>query len=185
MCGRFVVFSNLETLVAHFAVDRVETPVTASYNVAPSRPVAAVVRREDQNLLVPLRWGLVPFWAKDASIATRLINARAETAADKAVLPRGLPKTALPFGGRRVLRVAGGARAQAAGLHHPDGRGADGLRRPLGGLGRPGAGCDPLEDLHDFNHCGEPRPAGDPRPDAARSEARRLPQLARPAAVGP
>ena len=83
MCGRFVVFSNLETLVAHFGVDRAETPVTASCNVAPSQPVAAVVRQGEQHLLVHLRWALVPFWAKDGSIDKRLINARAETAADK------------------------------------------------------------------------------------------------------
>ena len=101
VCGRFVVFSNLERLVVHFAIDRVEAPVAASYNVAPSQPVAAVVRRGDQNLLVHLRWGLVPFWAKDAAIANRLINARAETAADK-------PSFRTAFRKRRCLVAADG-----------------------------------------------------------------------------
>ena len=53
------------------------------WNVAPTQPVPAVRREEDGRHLVTLRWGLVPFWADDPSIGARLINARAETLAEK------------------------------------------------------------------------------------------------------
>ena len=54
MCGRFVVFSNLEELQAHFQINRVETEVSASYNVAPTQQVLSVIRKNDQNVLVRL-----------------------------------------------------------------------------------------------------------------------------------
>jgi putative SOS response-associated peptidase YedK len=115
VCGRFVVFSNLETLVAHFAVDRVEAPAAASYNVAPSQPVAAVVRQGKQNVLVHFQWGLVPFWAKDPKIASRLINARAETASTK-------PSFRAAFRKRRCLVAADG---------FYEWRGAPGQKQPV------------------------------------------------------
>ncbi len=101
MCGRFVVFSNLEALQTHFQVDRVEAEVSASYNVAPTHQVLSVIRRDDQNVLVRLRWGLVPFWAKDPTIGNRMINARAETVDSK-------PSFKAAFRKRRCLVVADG-----------------------------------------------------------------------------
>jgi putative SOS response-associated peptidase YedK len=101
VCGRFVVFSNLETLQTHFHIDHVETEVSASYNVAPTQQVLSVIRTDDQNVLVRLHWGLVPFWAKDPAIGNRLINARAETVDSK-------PSFRAAFGKRRCLVVADG-----------------------------------------------------------------------------
>lgn len=101
MCGRFVVFSNLEALQTHFQVDRVEAEVSASYNVAPTHQVLSVIRRDDLNVLVRLRWGLVPFWAKDPTIGNRMINARAETVDSK-------PSFKAAFRKRRCLVVADG-----------------------------------------------------------------------------
>lgn len=115
MCGRFVVFSNLERLVAHFAIDRAEAPVVANYNVAPSQPVATVVRQGEQNLLVHFQWGLVPFWAQDPKIASRLINARAETASTK-------PSFRAAFRKRRCLLPADG---------FYEWRGAPGRKQPV------------------------------------------------------
>lgn len=63
----------------------VDEPVAiqASYNIAPTDR-AAVLRLDDQRTKVSmLRWGLIPFWAKDKAIGNRLINARAETVAEK------------------------------------------------------------------------------------------------------
>ena len=58
--------------------------VEPRYNIAPTQYIAAIRDDEDkQRELVMLRWGLVPFWAKDASIGNRMINARAETVAEK------------------------------------------------------------------------------------------------------
>src|SRR5262249_5128296 len=55
------------------------------YNIAPTQPVAAVRATADagRRELVPLRWGLIPSWAKDPKIAARCINARAETVAEQ------------------------------------------------------------------------------------------------------
>jgi putative SOS response-associated peptidase YedK len=67
-----------------------EGPIApASYNVAPTQQVTAVIERpgkdgsEAQRQLRSLRWGLVPSWAKDLKIGARMINARMETLAEK------------------------------------------------------------------------------------------------------
>ncbi len=83
MCGRFTLFSGGPALQAHFQLP--ETPMLRPrYNIAPSQEVA-VVRSlgEGERSLGWLRWGLIPGWAKDPRIGHRLINARAETVAEK------------------------------------------------------------------------------------------------------
>jgi putative SOS response-associated peptidase YedK len=83
MCGRFAFYSPSEAAVALFGVST-SIAVEPRYNIAPTQYIAAV--RNDENKereLVMLRWGLVPFWAKEASIGNRMINARAETVAEK------------------------------------------------------------------------------------------------------
>ena len=82
MCGRFAQFSALETLREYFPIDRVSCDVTPSYNIAPTQEILAIIRKKDTQL-VKLRWGLVPFWAKSLSGASRLINARLETVRTK------------------------------------------------------------------------------------------------------
>ena len=60
------------------------TPVVPRYNIAPTQFIAGIRRDEDnQAELAMFRWGLIPFWAKDPSIGNRMINARAETVAEK------------------------------------------------------------------------------------------------------
>lgn len=83
MCGRFVGFRKIAELISAFPIDQTETTVTASYNIAPTQNVLAIVREQGQNRLKRLHWGLVPFWAKDTRIGQRMINARAETVASK------------------------------------------------------------------------------------------------------
>lgn len=61
-----------------------------SYNVAPTQEVAVVVQRDGRTSLEGMRWGLIPFWAKDPSIGSRMINARAESIADKPAFKRSL-----------------------------------------------------------------------------------------------
>ena len=83
MCGRFAFYSPSEAAVALFGVST-SIAVEPRYNIAPTQYIAAIRDDEDkQRELVMLRWGLVPFWAKDASIGNRMINARAETVAEK------------------------------------------------------------------------------------------------------
>jgi putative SOS response-associated peptidase YedK len=57
--------------------------IVPRYNVAPTQQVGIVRRADGQREFVFMRWGLVPMWAKDPSIGSRLINARSETAAEK------------------------------------------------------------------------------------------------------
>ncbi|MBW2407765.1 MAG: SOS response-associated peptidase [Deltaproteobacteria bacterium] len=101
MCGRFVGFRNLEQLRNFFPIDRAMCKVTASYNVAPSQEILAIVCREGENRLEKFHWGLVPFWAKDTSMGKRLVNARAETIASK-------PSFRNAFKKRRCLIIADG-----------------------------------------------------------------------------
>jgi len=83
MCGRFAFYSPSEAAVALFGVST-SVAVEPRYNIAPTQYIAAVRKDENkQRELVMLRWGLVPFWAKEASIGNRMINARAETVAEK------------------------------------------------------------------------------------------------------
>jgi len=83
MCGRFAFYSPSEAAVALFGVST-SIAVEPRYNIAPTQYIAAVRNDENkQREQVMLRWGLVPFWAKEASIGNRMINARAETVAEK------------------------------------------------------------------------------------------------------
>ncbi|GBC62102.1 SOS response-associated peptidase [Desulfonema ishimotonii] len=84
MCGRFAQHSTRETLIRHFAIETVTCDVTPAYNIAPTQEVLAVIARRERRL-GKLRWGLIPPWAGDMSGTARLINARAETVAQKPV----------------------------------------------------------------------------------------------------
>ncbi len=84
MCGRFTLFDSAASVAQGFGLTEVPS-LLPRYNIAPSQDVAAVrVPREGPaREIVLLRWGLVPSWAKDPSLGNRMINARAETAAEK------------------------------------------------------------------------------------------------------
>jgi putative SOS response-associated peptidase YedK len=101
MCGRFARTADVEEIQQAFAVTAIEAKPVASYNVAPTQPVAVVVQYEGQNVLTQMVWGLIPVWAKDVSIGSKMINARAETLAEKASFKR-------PLKNQRCLVVANG-----------------------------------------------------------------------------
>jgi putative SOS response-associated peptidase YedK len=101
MCGRYVVATPPQQLALDFdAVLGIEQ-YAPDYNVAPTKPVPAVLVREERRTLTTLRWGLIPFWAKDPSIGARMINARIETAAEKSAFRQS-------FARRRCLLPADG-----------------------------------------------------------------------------
>lgn len=86
MCGRFALITTGSELAEQFDVPLVQSPaLTARYNVAPTQPVTAVRLNRESGVreLTFLNWGLIPFWAKDPSIGSRMINARAETVTEK------------------------------------------------------------------------------------------------------
>lgn len=81
MCGRYTLTATGE-LQARFDIAGEAPGVAARYNVAPTQTLP-VVTRNSPNQLAVMRWGLIPSWAKDASVGNRMINARAETVAEK------------------------------------------------------------------------------------------------------
>jgi putative SOS response-associated peptidase YedK len=102
MCGRFTLATPEQDLVVQFNLPEIPD-LQPRYNIAPTQPVAAVrlPTAEGDRELVMLHWGLIPFWAKDPGIGSRMINARAETAADK-------PAFRAAFRRRRCLVPADG-----------------------------------------------------------------------------
>jgi len=87
MCGRFTIIRLSEFLDRFPWIVRTDAaPMPARYNVAPSQAVAAVTNQ--QSKIDYVRWGLVPSWAKDLSVGNRMINARAETLAEKPAFSR-------------------------------------------------------------------------------------------------
>lgn len=84
MCGRFSLIQNLHTIASRYdAVYASNLEYNERYNIAPSQQILAVINDGSTNRLGQLRWGLIPFWAKDAKIGYKMINARAETLQEK------------------------------------------------------------------------------------------------------
>jgi len=100
MCGRFTLTVDPGQLQDTFPWLNVPGDIPPRFNIAPSQPVA-VVANDGQNHLDFFVWGLIPSWAKDPQIGNRLINARAETLAEK-------PAFRAAFRRRRCLVLADG-----------------------------------------------------------------------------
>src|SRR3989442_10764456 len=101
MCGRFTLTTDLDHLEERFSFHAANLSYTPRYNIAPTQPVLTLMKEEGQRVGF-LRWGLIPSWAKDAAIGDRMINARAETVAEKPSFRRALQK-------RRCLVLADGS----------------------------------------------------------------------------
>jgi putative SOS response-associated peptidase YedK len=84
MCGRFTQsFTWAELIALYELVTDIEPQLTPSWNLAPTHNAGVIVLNERRPSFQSMRWGLVPFWAKDPSIGSKLINARSETLAEK------------------------------------------------------------------------------------------------------
>ena len=80
MCGRYTLTVSIEELMLRYLTEQPASGYhTPRYNVAPMQQVMAVVHDGERNRLGALRWGLVPSWAKEDTIGSKMINARAET----------------------------------------------------------------------------------------------------------
>ena len=101
MCGRYTLRTPVEKLAEEFGFDASSVEVPPNYNVAPTQEVAAVLSEGGERRLELLRWGLIPSWADDPGIGSRMINARAETAPEK-------PSFRRAFRERRCLIPADG-----------------------------------------------------------------------------
>jgi putative SOS response-associated peptidase YedK len=102
MCGRFTLSTSPQKLTELLPLFDIPD-LAPRYNIAPTQPVAAarIVPGPDRREVALLRWGLVPSWAEDPSIGNRMINARAETVAEK-------PSFRAAFRKRRCLILADG-----------------------------------------------------------------------------
>ncbi len=100
MCGRLVITSSAKQQLAAVSASRADPSPGPRYNLAPTQAVPAVLDCEPDAVRW-IRWGLIPAWAKDASISGKLFNARAETVAEKPAF-RG------PFRRQRCLVLADG-----------------------------------------------------------------------------
>lgn len=85
MCGRYRLSRRKQIIEEHFDSVSGEEDWSPRYNVAPTQPVPIIRQhpKEPRRELSLVRWGLIPSWAKDASGAAGMINARSETAATK------------------------------------------------------------------------------------------------------
>ncbi|HYX15906.1 MAG TPA: SOS response-associated peptidase [Nostoc sp.] len=102
MCGRFTLNQSPEALAQVFDVEPV-LDFAGGYNIAPTQMVATVLQNpeSEKREFKQLYWGLIPSWAKDAGMGAKLINARAETVAEK-------PSFRSAFKHRRCLVIADG-----------------------------------------------------------------------------
>jgi putative SOS response-associated peptidase YedK len=101
MCGRFVLITDLKNIQKIFNIQDISCEHQPSWNMVPNQSVPVIIHHNGINQLVCYRWGLIPSWAKDPSIADKLINARAETVDKK-------PSFRDAFKKRRCLIVADG-----------------------------------------------------------------------------
>ena len=100
MCGRFSLTADLGELASRFEFDGNRLDLEPNFNVAPTQNVLTVLGGEDRRGGF-MRWGMIPHWAKTASIGSRMINARAETVAQR-------PAFRDAFRKRRCLVLADG-----------------------------------------------------------------------------
>lgn len=108
MCGRYATTLTAAALNTEFEIDLAHSlaEVEPDYNMAPTKLAPIVVQRTPKDTdpyreLMRARWGLIPSWAKDASIGSRMINARVETVAEKPAFQKAFRK-------RRALIPADG-----------------------------------------------------------------------------
>ena len=130
MCGRYAFFSPAEAVKRVFGVPTLPS-LAARYNIAPTQavPVLREPARGEREVVL-LHWGLIPSWAKERSIGNRMINARAETLAERPAFRRA-------FRDRRCLVLADGWyewQPAAAGKQPWFIRSQDGLPMGLAGL---------------------------------------------------
>ena len=110
MCGRYSLAADLEDIQQRFELFASDLTYSPMYNIAPTQPVLAVTNYEGRQPEY-LRWGLIPSWAKSASVGNRLINARAETVTERLSFRTALAR-------RRCLVIADGFYEWRRGRQH-------------------------------------------------------------------
>ena len=99
MCGRFTLSAPPEVISMCFDIETDSFNYLPAFNIAPTQNVLTVHNRENRKHVQTMRWGLIPFWAKEARIGNKMINARSETVIENKVFRT-------PFQKRRCLILA-------------------------------------------------------------------------------
>ena len=99
MCGRFTLSAPPEVISMCFDIETDSFNYLPAFNIAPTQNVLTIRNRDNRKHAQTMRWGLIPFWAKEAKIGNKMINARSETVIENKVF-----KT--PFQKRRCLILA-------------------------------------------------------------------------------
>jgi putative SOS response-associated peptidase YedK len=82
MCGRYTQYHSTHQIAIRFGVDQTSVDAQPRYNIAPTQSIL-VVTENSPRALQAMQWGLIPSWAQDPAIGNKMINARAETLAEK------------------------------------------------------------------------------------------------------
>lgn len=91
MCGRYSLSPTERELVDRFQIEEFhDTRIVPRFNIAPSQDVSVIISIDNQKVLTSCRWGLIPSWVKDLSRMKPIINARAETIAEKPSFKKAL-----------------------------------------------------------------------------------------------
>ncbi|MGI6453118.1 MAG: SOS response-associated peptidase [Syntrophomonadaceae bacterium] len=101
MCGRYTLTININTIIRIFSCLPADFDIQPRYNIAPTQIVPVVINSTGLNQLKLMRWGLVPFWAKDISMGNRMINTHIETITKKPAFRNAIRR-------RRCIVPAGG-----------------------------------------------------------------------------
>lgn len=101
MCGRYTLTRELADWTGYSGYHVPDTCYVPRYNIAPGQYAPVVVLEEKRRTVRLMRWGLVPFWAKDEKIAFKTINARSESLSERASYKHALKR-------RRCLVIADG-----------------------------------------------------------------------------
>ena len=100
MCGRYVLAAPIDELVSFFEANLapgVRAEYRSSYNVAPTDSVLGLVEEDSKGrVLDEFRWGLVPSWAKDPSVGSRMFNALAGVRREETLISRAFERVVLP-----------------------------------------------------------------------------------------
>jgi putative SOS response-associated peptidase YedK len=83
MCGRYVLRHTTQEIQQRFALEEMIGEMEPRYNIAPTQTLPVIVQRGEQRVAQPMRWGLVPSWAKEPNLSLATFNARAEGIAEK------------------------------------------------------------------------------------------------------
>jgi putative SOS response-associated peptidase YedK len=94
MCGRYRLTAKERWLSEYFNIPAEDIDWAARWNIAPTDEVATIRqdRAEPRRIFAKMRWGMIPYWAKDMSISAKTINAVCETAAEKPVFRESMKK---------------------------------------------------------------------------------------------